>query len=68
MCAAVGHPVLDLRRLKVGNLGLGGLPLGRWRYLEPKEVWSLLQETEEGEKSEGGGQESEVGVSEESEG
>jgi 23S rRNA pseudouridine2605 synthase len=47
MCDAVGHPVRLLRRLRIGNLELGDLPAGRWRNLEPNEVWSLLQQAEE---------------------
>jgi 23S rRNA pseudouridine2605 synthase len=38
MCAAVGHDVLALVRVKVGRLSLGDLPSGRWRVLEPAEV------------------------------
>ena len=38
MCAAVGHDVLDLVRVRVGRLGLGDLPPGRWRRLEAQEV------------------------------
>lgn len=48
MCAAVGHPVIELRRLRIGGLEMGDLPVGRWRYLDMREVWSLLQEAEEG--------------------
>lgn len=44
MCDAVGHPVLELRRLRIGSLELGSLPRGEWRRLEPREVWALLQE------------------------
>lgn len=47
MCEAVGHPVVALRRLRIGSLELGDLPPGRWRTLEPREVWRLLQEAEE---------------------
>lgn len=41
MCAAVGHPVLELLRTRVGNLELGDLPPGQWRTLEPSEVADL---------------------------
>jgi len=41
MCAAIGHDVLDLVRIRIGGLGLGELPPGGWRALEPREV-SLL--------------------------
>ena len=37
----LGHPVLDLRRVAIGAVGLGALPEGRWRHLEPQE-WEAL--------------------------
>jgi pseudouridine synthase len=43
MCASVGHDVLDLVRVRVGRLGLGDLPPGRWRRLEGQEVARLLE-------------------------
>ncbi|MDQ6685709.1 MAG: rRNA pseudouridine synthase [Pseudomonadota bacterium] len=33
MCEAVGLRVLGLKRVRIGALRLGGLPLGHWRYL-----------------------------------
>ena len=41
MCAAVGHDVLDLVRVRVGHLGLGDLAPGEWRELGPAEVLLL---------------------------
>ena len=38
---AVGHPVMKLRRVSFGGVRIDGLPLGRWRYLEPSEVQLL---------------------------
>lgn len=38
---AVGHPVRRLKRVRFGPLGLGDLPRGEWRDLEPDEVESL---------------------------
>ena len=38
MCQAAGMNVTRLRRIKEGGLSLGGLPLGKWRYLTPEEV------------------------------
>lgn len=38
MAAAVGHPVLDLVRVRVGPIRLGNLPLGEWRHLSSDEV------------------------------
>jgi pseudouridine synthase len=33
----LGHPVLDLQRIAIGDLQLGELPEGRWRRLDPQE-------------------------------
>jgi len=38
MCAAVGLRVTRLRRVRIGTLALGGLPVGRWRELTQREV------------------------------
>ena len=37
MCAAVGLQVLDLCRIREGELSLGTLPSGKWRHLQPEE-------------------------------
>lgn len=42
MCAAVGHPVLRLQRIRFGPLLLGDLPLGGYRQLTAAEL-SLLR-------------------------
>jgi pseudouridine synthase len=42
MCAAVGHDVLELVRVRIGRLPLGDLAPGEWRELGPEEVKSLL--------------------------
>ena len=41
MCEIAGMQVTRLRRVKEGALGLGDLPLGKWRYLTEEEVKSL---------------------------
>lgn len=38
MFEAVGHPVKALRRDRIGNVELGNLPQGRWRYLTSGEI------------------------------
>ena len=43
MCAAVGHPVLRLIRVKTGALELGDFPAGKWRELFPEERRLVLQ-------------------------
>jgi 23S rRNA pseudouridine2605 synthase len=41
MCAAVNHPVLELRRVGFGPLRLGGLETGEHRRLSFSEVERL---------------------------
>lgn len=41
MCAAVGLRVTRLRRVRMGPLALGALPLGKWRELTRREVQAL---------------------------
>lgn len=43
MCAACGLTVKTLRRLQIGTVSLGTLPVGRWRHLTEEEVRSFLQ-------------------------
>lgn len=47
MCAAIGHPVLALKRVRLGLLTLGDLSPGQWRFLSMKEV-AALQGREKG--------------------
>lgn len=44
MLEKIGHPVLELKRISYGNLELGELRPGQWRYLRPEEVESLCPE------------------------
>jgi 23S rRNA pseudouridine2604 synthase len=37
MCEAVGLKVLGLKRVRIGNVALGDLPTGQWRYLRADE-------------------------------
>lgn len=41
MCAAVGHPVRRLTRVRLGPIRLADLPPGRWRDLTPREIAAL---------------------------
>lgn len=41
MCAAIGHPVLKLRRQIFADLSLEGLECGQWRFLSETEVQRL---------------------------
>ncbi len=38
MCDAIGHPVIDLKRVAMGKLELDQLSLGEWRYLTTDEI------------------------------
>ena len=37
MCELVGLKVVGLKRVRVGQVMLGNLPVGQWRYLAPHE-------------------------------
>lgn len=37
MCEQVGLKVVGLKRVRIGNIVLGDLPQGRWRYMGPNE-------------------------------
>ncbi|EFM09816.1 pseudouridine synthase [Paenibacillus curdlanolyticus YK9] len=49
MFDAIGHPVIRLKRVKFGELGLQNLKRGGWRPLKPHEVQELLQEAAKAE-------------------
>lgn len=38
MCEKIGHPVLKLRRIAIGNIQLDNLKKGHWRFLTNEEV------------------------------
>ncbi|HSD30241.1 MAG TPA: pseudouridine synthase, partial [Vicinamibacteria bacterium] len=42
MCAAVGHEVVELVRVRIGGVDLGDLAAGEWRELDEEEVRRLL--------------------------
>jgi 23S rRNA pseudouridine2604 synthase len=39
MCEAVGLQVTGLKRIRIGQVLLGPMPLGQWRYLAPDETF-----------------------------
>lgn len=41
MCDFINHHVLELKRIQVGDIKLGNLPLGKWRCLTSKEVENI---------------------------
>ena len=42
MFKAVGHPVIRLKRVRIGNLRLGNLPSGQYRLLTTAEISELM--------------------------
>ena len=44
MCEAIGKKVIALHRSKIGNIDVKDIPLGKWRYLNDKEVKQILGE------------------------
>lgn len=50
MCEQLGLEVMRLRRTAIGPVKLGMLPVGKWRYLQPKEVRALVIATGRPEK------------------
>ncbi len=38
MCDTIGHKVIELKRISIGNISLGSLPIGQFRYLTKKEI------------------------------
>ena len=43
MCEAIGHGVLALHRSKIAGVGVKDIPLGKWRYLNSKEIEKILK-------------------------
>ncbi len=50
MCEALDLPVVRLKRIAIGTVKLGMLPVGKWRDLDPKEVRALLMTAQVNEK------------------
>jgi pseudouridine synthase len=48
MCEAVGHPVVRLRRVRIGPIADATLPLGAYRALTPREVAALRKAVKQG--------------------
>ncbi|MGF1729464.1 23S rRNA pseudouridine(2604) synthase RluF [Photobacterium kasasachensis] len=61
MCEALGYDVFKLRRVRIMNISIDGLPNGKWRYLtdaEIAEIHSLISDssgTEEASQVDGKG-------------
>ena len=41
MCEALGYKVESLKRTRIMNITLGGLPPGKWRYFTPAEIETI---------------------------
>jgi 16S rRNA U516 pseudouridylate synthase RsuA-like enzyme len=50
MLLLVGHPVVKLRRLAIGGVELGDLPVGRFRHLTSGEMKRLEALVRKGRK------------------
>ncbi len=51
MCEYLGYSVSSLKRVRIMNISLSSLPVGKWRYLSEKEVQELLALTESSKKT-----------------
>lgn len=38
MCEAINHPIKKLKRISIGEISIGGLEFGEWRYLDKEEM------------------------------
>ena len=45
MLEEVGHEIISLKRIQIGNIKLEKLPLGNWRFLKDIEILYLLKQT-----------------------
>ena len=50
--AKLGYPVVDLKRIRIGNLNLHGLGAGEWRFLQAHEVQQLRDVARAADKDE----------------
>ena len=41
MCEAVSLNVINLKRVQIGNLLLGNLPIGKYKYLSAKQIKNI---------------------------
>ena len=46
MCSKCGFEVIKLKRLRIMNISLNDLPIGKWRYLTKKELNDILNKRE----------------------
>ena len=41
MCEAIGHKVIELKRIRIGGIDIGDLKEGQWRCLNEEEIANL---------------------------
>lgn len=54
MCEALGYNVETLKRTRIMNLTLSGLPPGKWRYFTPAEIGTITEMLKHSSKTAGG--------------
>lgn len=52
MCEALGYEVVKLKRIRIMNVKLEDLPIGRWRYLSDDEIEDLNKLVQKSSKTE----------------
>ncbi|HEY0897598.1 MAG TPA: 23S rRNA pseudouridine(2604) synthase RluF, partial [Sphingobacteriaceae bacterium] len=52
MCEALGYRVTKLKRTRIMNITLRGLPVGEWRYLTPSEISEIQELVQTSSKTE----------------
>ncbi|MBS9524722.1 23S rRNA pseudouridine(2604) synthase RluF [Litoribacter ruber] len=52
MCEYLGYEVTSLQRDRIMNITLEGIPEGKWRYLQPNEIQTILQAVAQSSKTE----------------
>ncbi|MGE5633361.1 MAG: 23S rRNA pseudouridine(2604) synthase RluF [Caulobacteraceae bacterium] len=52
MCEALGYNVTSLRRIRIMNVKLGSLPVGRWRHLTGQELSTIIKLVSQSVKTE----------------
>lgn len=61
MCEALGYQVLKLRRVRIMNITIDGIPNGKWRYLTNEEITEILAMCETSVGTEGASRADEKG-------
>lgn len=52
MCEFLGYRVVKLKRVRIMNISLGNLPLGKWRYFTKEEINTINKLVEDSVKTE----------------